>query len=497
MLERGGSAVDAAIAGLLCNGVVNPQSMGIGGGKAMGIPGEIAGYWEAHLKFGKLPWAELFQPAIELCINGSTVQPPLAKSLQSKKEQILAEPTLRDIFTQPGGKDVLKEGDTMYRQQLGETLQKIAENGANVFYNGSVSKDLLADLSQPDGINSPITAKDLSSYRYSIHSIRRGSKVLHTTNVPSSGPVLGFILNAMKEFYPNKSEIPFGNWSRSDQGLFFHRLTEVYKHAYGRRSFLGDPKFVSDNVDHRQTLNSLGDPRFARFIKSQINDSSTYEDLAYYGARSGATEPRDSGTAHLSVVSPDGVAVAVTSTINTAFGAMFRSTRTGIIMNNEMDDFANPGPNSWGQEALENQQNNNLPEPGKRPMSSMCPSVIVGRDSGQIQAVIGGAGGTKIITAVSQVPTAATVLLLSEIGGMDLLAATEFRRLHHQLLPKEIMFESDFPRDILEELESRGHTTKQYNSFPGSVVVSVHKDINSTWLGVFDPRKLGEVDGID
>lgn len=209
---------------------------------------------------------------------------------------------------------------------------------------------------------------------------------LYTTPLPSSGALLVFILNVMSDLYTNNVEV------------LWHRVVESYKHAFGLRTHLGD--FENDPEMYntvKETFDKLLSKDFAQAIRSTIYDDKTFNNMDYYGAN--FTNEEDHGTANTAVIAENGDAITVTSTINNYFGAKVRSRRTGIILNDEMDDFSTPGVvNSFGVPASPA----NFIQPGKRPMSSMCPAIILDR-AGSVQLVVGAAGGTKITTAVATV----------------------------------------------------------------------------------------------
>lgn len=213
-----------------------------------------------------------------------------------------------------------------------------------------------------------------------------GGYKLYTTPLPSSGALLAFILNVMSDLYTE------------NRPVYWQRVIETYKHAYGQRTNLGD---MENEPDMFETINStfsnLISQEFADKIRELIFDDKTFDDVSYYGANFTVVE--DHGTANMAVLAANGDAIAVTSTVNNYFGAKVRSTRTGIILNDEMDDFSTPGViNSFGVPASPA----NYIKPGKRPMSSMCPAIILD-EQGNVRMLVGAAGGTKITTSVAAV----------------------------------------------------------------------------------------------
>lgn len=509
-LYDGGTAVDAAIATLLCEGVVVAHSMGIGGGfvatiykrfdakvetviaresapaaahkdmfigetsvtgaRAVAVPGEILGYWELHKRYGRLPWKSLFQPTIKLCKEGHFVSKYLAAALKKEEERIRAEPSMAEVFVKPDN-SLYKEGDFLKRPTLAMTLERIADNGADEIYGGGeTGKMLVKDIQNMGGI---ITEEDLKNYKVEwgnehVEAKITGGYKLYTTPLPSSGAVLAFILNVMNGLYTD------------NQDIYWHRVIETYKHAYGQRTNLGDlenepddPKMIKD------TFENLISAKFAQKIRELIRDNETFTDMLYYGAN--FTNEEDSGTANMAVLAPNGDAVTVTSTINNYFGAKVRSSSTGIILNDEMDDFSTPGVvNSFGVPASPA----NYIHPGKRPLSSMCPSIILDGD-GNVRLLVGAAGGTKITTAVAQ--TIIKYLILNE----SLHQAVNDGRLHHQLAPMKVIIESKVPDKIVKYLKSVGHEIEispEGTGFAALTAIGMRSSIPEPY---YDSRRVG------
>ncbi|XP_054713854.1 scoloptoxin SSD14-like isoform X2 [Uloborus diversus] len=516
ILQEGGSAVDAAIAALICDGVVNPQSMGIGGGFLMtvyiresntsfvvdaretapktasqnmfdsnstlsqfgglsiAIPGEVKGYWVAHQKFGKLPWKTLFQPSVKLCNEGFKVSRHLASKLQKLRERILADNSMRLEFFNNETQDILKEGEVLKRPVLGTTLNKIAEKGADILYTGELKDQLVEDISKCGGI---ITAEDLTNYKA---VIKPSAKVqlngpvklmLHTVPTPGSGLILSFILNVLSHY--NMTADNFTN--TDDAALMYHRIIEAFKFGFAHRSHLGDDAFV--NVT--EVLSNLQSKTYTENIWKQISDMETFP-VNHYKPLQVISD--DHGTAHVSVIAENGDAVSVTSTVNTYFGSLCRSSSTGIIFNNGMDDFSSPNITNYFDVPPSPA---NYIEPGKRPLSSMCPTIAVNNE-GDVHMVIGSAGGTRMITASAL--SIIRNLWLSE----DIKKATDAPRIHHQLLPNHLQFEDTFPKIYLDKLEDFGHITTKENQ--GSIFLGIVKE-NGKWQTNVDFRKGGSAEG--
>lgn len=491
MLTDGGSAVDAAIATLLCEGLLLPHSMGIGGGfvatiytrssrkvetviaresapaaahkdmfvgetsitgaKSGAVPGEILGYWEMHRRYGILPWKRLFEPSIKLAREGHVVSRYLAAAIQSKLENIKADPGLSAVFLNATG-DPHLEGDYMKRPALADTLERIAENGAKEFYDGGeTGRKFVEDIQKMGGI---ITEQDLRDYTVRWESDGHvsahvsGTYTLYSTPMPSSGPVLAFILNLMADLYTD------------NEPIYWQRVVEAFKHAYGQRTNLGD--MYADPVSAASinaTLEEMLKPEFLESVRKLIHDNSTSEDYLYYGAN--FTVEEDHGTAHMNVLATNGDAVSITSTINNYFGSKVASTQTGIILNDEMDDFSTPGViNGFGVPASPA----NYIYPGKRPMSSMSPCIIVDQE-GNVRLLVGAAGGTRITTSV------AAVIMKYLLRKESLTAAVNNGRLHHQLAPMRVSYEQEVDSSVTDYLKQVGH--EMYEEPVGSSFAAV------------------------
>ncbi|KAI4497650.1 hypothetical protein M0802_007190 [Mischocyttarus mexicanus] len=481
ILEKNGSAVDATIASMICNGLVNMQSMGLGGGFLMtiydkatasayvlnardrapllanatmysgkpeeassigplsiAVPGEVAGYWEAHKRFGKLPWADLFQPSIELCEKGYTLSDIQYDGIGYNEKNIYKDPILNKLFIDPKTNKSVNIGSIIKHDTLCETLRIIAKENATVLYNGTLGETVVEDLQKRGSI---ITMEDFNAFRATwekpVEEKFSNGVQLFTPGTPGSGSLLSFILNIFDDFQ-------FTSESLSDFNstiLTYHRMLETYKYAYALRGNMGDKDFV-DMTE----------------IRMKIQDAKTWNDPKHYGA-SINSNIEDHGTAHLSVLAQNGDAVSVTSTINFYFGSGVTSERTGILFNNAMDDFGIPfKTNYFGVPPSPN----NYIEPGKRPMSSMVPSILVD-ENGDVKLVVGASGGTKITTAVSQV--IAKILWM----GNTVKEAVDAPRIHHQLFPAEVAYEYGVPKQVIDGLKNLGYKTSRYRK-RGSVV---------------------------
>ncbi|KZC06406.1 PREDICTED: gamma-glutamyltranspeptidase 1-like [Dufourea novaeangliae] len=437
------------------------------GGLAIAVPGELRGYWEAHQKYGKLPWSELFEPTISLCATGSRVNNYLATYLSNKESMIRAESSLAEILINPATNAPWKVGDRIKRPRLAETLKLIAKHGPWIFYNGTIGDQLVEEIQAAKGI---IDRADLRDYRAKWKKpieTKLGNLTIITAPPPGSGPILAFIMNILRGFVPVY-----------DEGITWQRFVEAFKWGYARRTELADPDFVP-SVD--LLVENLTSIEYAETIREKIKDYQTSNDPKHYGAVTAT--PEDSGTSHVSVLAPDGSAVSVTSTINQVFGAMLRSKSTGIIFNDEMDDFSSPNiTNGFDLPASPA----NFIRPGKRPMSSMTPTIVVD-ESRNVRLVIGAAGGTKITTGV------VIGMVLNLWSGYNIKQAIDAKRIHHQLLPMNVQNEKGFTPIVLNYLSNIGHNVTTFTGI-GSAITAVSKEDGKLFASS-DFRRQGKTAG--
>ncbi|XP_077508976.1 scoloptoxin SSD14-like isoform X3 [Amblyomma americanum] len=516
IFRKGGKTVDAAIATLLCMGVVIPHSMGIGGGfiatvysrssqeaqaliaremapaaasrdmfveekqkslwggLAVGVPGELRGYeaLHRHLK-GSLPWKELFTDAIRLARYGFPMGAHLANALREpRKADPKMEEHIRRVFSDPETGELLAEGELVTQKDLANTLEAIAENGPDYFYNGEFAEKLVQQVQDNGGA---LTLQDLSDYAVRweepVKAHFQGGLTMFSAPPPGSGAVLAYILGIMDAFRPSDGS------RLKDDVVTLHRFAEACKFAYARRALLGDPNFV----DCRQLIRNMTSQEFAADARFKIDDTRTFSEFQRYGFVN-ETQPPDTGTAHATFWGEDGDVIAVSSTVNYYFGSMLR-TSEGVVLNNQMDDFSTPGTRNFYGVAPSRA---NFIEAGKRPMSSMAPVVIVD-DRGDVQLALGGTGGAKITSGI------ALVIMRTLWQNNSIKQAIDFPRLHHQLIPNQLMVESYFPKAYVAELEKLGHKVT-YPKGRFSIMMGIHRRGGRLYANS-DFRKGGTVDG--
>lgn len=518
ILLKNGSAVDAAIAAMFCNGLLNQQSMGLGGGFFMtvyikseekaytvnaretapaaatedmfhgnyhkaskgplsvGVPGELRGLWTAYKRWGKLPWESLLAPTLEICNNGFVMSKAMYDGLESAPF-IKNDPQLSKQYYNPAKGQFHRPGTTVKPSEaLCNTLHRIAEKGGDELYNGSLANDFVEDLNR---VGSIITADDLKNYEAKIVEplvVHLGNgDILHAPPPPSSGVILVNILNILQGYNFTSKSIN----TTDDKILTYHRILEAFKYSYATRTKLGDPLFL----DLKELIQNVTSSEYGASIRLRINDTATSNNTDTYGATQ-YNKP-DAGTAHISIIGINGDAVSVTSSINFYYGAGFTTHTTGIVMNNVMDDFSSPGiTNYFGLQPSPA----NFIAPGKRPLSSMSPSIITDQN-GNAKMVIGASGGTKITTAV------ALVTMRKLWFGQTIKQAVDEARIHHQIFPMIAEYEYGITEDILEGLRKKGHGMVRYRG-RGSIVCGLYRNRTGIYANA-DFRKGGDVAGMD
>jgi gamma-glutamyltranspeptidase/glutathione hydrolase len=435
------------------------------------VPGVVAGLAEAHLRWGTRPWADLLAPAIELAEDGFTISSWNAETLARRAGDLVADPGTAELFVRDGVP--LSEGDRLVQPELARTLRRIADNGAEGFYRGPTAEAVVRTVRQAGGV---MDAEDLATYtpalREPVRGTYRGYRVTSFPPPSGGGVVLLQILGMLERF--DLAASGFGS------SLTVHRMAEAARRAYADRSrWLGDPEFFETPVD------ALLDPDYLDSRADTIKDRKATRSRKIAPGRLPVAPAAE--TTHVSVADPDGGAVAMTITLNQWFGAAMVADGTGVVLNNEMDDFAlAPGiPNLYGLVGGEA----NAPAGGKRPLSSMTPTIVETPDPRTRPfLVLGSPGGSTIISAVLQV----VVNVIDH--EMPLQAAVNARRFHHQWLPDRIDHEPRaFPADVVKALEARGHELRPTGEIANVSAIGLAED--GAWLGAADPRREGRAVG--
>lgn len=427
--------------------------------QAIGVPGTVAGLTKALEQWGSLPLAEVMQPAIELAEKGYEVSPTMAKLLQVEKDNLGKWPTTKAIFF--NGEEPLTTGDTLVQKNLANSLKLIANEGADAFYKGAIADEIVRDQQAHDGL---ITKEDLANYeaveREVVRGDYRGYEIV-SMPLPSSGGIhIVQMLNALEHIPIKESGV--------NSAKTISLIAETMKRAYADRSeYLGDSDFVK--VPTKQ----LTSKDYAKSIAETVLEGNI---TPAQEIKPGDLTPYESDqTTHYSVVDKEGNAVAVTYTLNLNFGSGIVAGNTGILMNNEMDDFSSkPGvPNAFG---LIGGKANAI-EPNKRPLSSMSPTMVL--KDGKPWLVTGSPGGARIITTVLQ------QIINAVDFGMNPAAATNTPRFHHQWLPDELRLELGFSPDTVQLLEDAGYKVSIKPSMGRTQTIQI---IDGTMYGYSDPR---------
>jgi gamma-glutamyltranspeptidase/glutathione hydrolase len=509
VLRRGGNAVDAAVAVGFALAVTLPQAGNLGGGGfmivhdartgenvaidyrekapgraardmfldaagnadskksqysglAVGVPGTVAGLALALDRYGTMNLADVIAPAIRLAEEGVLVTPDLSDSLKASAEEIKAWPSSTRIFFKEGGVPH-EPGETLRQTDLAKSLRQVAEGGPDAFYKGEIARLIAEQMARDGGL---ITLEDMAGYQAVVREPVRGSYRGHeviSMPPPSSGGVhIVQILNILEGF-------PIGYLGHNSAEAV-HLMAEAMKLAYADRSeYLGDSDFVD------VPIRGLTSKQYAEALRQKIN--------ANRATPSATIKPNDpipyesDQTTHFSVVDKDGNAVANTYTINFSYGTGLVAEGTGILLNNEMDDFsAKPGvPNAYGLIGGDA----NAVEPGKRPLSSMSPTIVL--KDGKPFIVTGSPGGSRIITTVLQ------VIMNVVDHGMNIAEASEAVRVHHQWLPDELRVEEGLSPDTIRLLDGKGHSVR-IQPVMGSTH-SIMRREDGSLFGASDPRR--------
>ncbi|EEZ1444486.1 gamma-glutamyltransferase [Escherichia coli] len=433
---------------------------------ASGTPGTVAGFSLALDKYGTMPLNKVVQPAFKLARDGFIVNDALADDLKTYGSEVLPNhENSKAIFWKEG--EPLKKGDKLVQANLAKSLEMIAENGPDEFYKGTIAEQIAQEMQKNGGL---ITKEDLAAYkaveRTPISGDYRGYQV-YSMPPPSSGGIhIVQILNILENFDMKK----YGFGSADAMQI----MAEAEKYAYADRSeYLGDPDFV------KVPWQALTNKAYAKSIADQIDINKAKPSSEI---RPGKLAPYESNqTTHYSVVDKDGNAVAVTYTLNTTFGTGIVAGESGILLNNQMDDFsAKPGvPNVYGLVGGDA----NAVGPNKRPLSSMSPTIVV--KDGKTWLVTGSPGGSRIITTVLQ-------MVVNSIDyGMNVAEATNAPRFHHQWLPDELRVEKGFSPDTLKLLEAKGQKVALKEAMGSTQSIMVGPD--GELYGASDPRSVDDL----
>ena len=510
ILRRGGNAVDAAVGVAFALAVVLPEAGNLGGGgfmlvhlaeqdrtialdyreiaplgatrdmylkpdgsvdheeldhgaKSVGVPGTVAGLAYALEHWGTLRWWQVLDPAIALADKGFVLNPTQAASLGMGRERLLLNEEARRVYLEPDGKAPAMGTRRRYTD-LARTLKALKAGGPQAFYRGDIGNKVVSDVQRLGGV---LTMEDLAQYRVTerepVRGSYRGFEVVSMPPPSSGGVHLVQMLNILEGWDIGRMGVD------SAQGV--HLMTEAMRRAYADRSeYLGDPDFVEVPVA------ALTSKDYAAALRDSIDPDRATPSARVKPGEIGPYESRQ--TTHFSVMDRHGNAVANTYTLNWSYGSGIVARGTGILLNNEMDDFsAKPGePNVYGLIGGEA----NAVAPRKKPLSSMTPTMLM--KDGKVFLVTGSPGGSQIITSVLQV-------IVNVIDhGLNIQSATNAPRFHHQWWPDELDVEGTFPTDTARLLGAKGHTVAQVPPI-GTTQTILYWD--GVFQGAADPRRGG------
>ena len=434
------------------------------GGQAVGVPGTVAGFWKAHQRFGKLPWEELVNPAIKLAEEGFLPAKILVDDIQSMKDWFKDKTNFSKYFLSINASENFKQ------PELANTLRRIAKFGADDFYSGETAKLIVEQMKESDGL---ITMEDLNSYeavwREPLRSNWRNYEVI-SAPPPSSGGFAIIQLLKMKDYLDH-----FFSGLEHNSAQYIHLVAEMEKRVFADRAeYLGDPDFF--DVDIEKLISEEYIAR--RALEVNPNAISSLESVD-----PGLESP---DTTHYSIVDQWGNAVSNTYTINWNYGSGVVVEGAGFLLNNEMDDFsAKPGvPNIFG--VVGNVANEIQPE--KRMLSSMSPTILL--KDGNVEMVLGTPGGSTIFTSVFQ-----TIVNIMDFD-MSPYEAIESTRFHHQLLPPDEITYNGFtignplPKETISQLGEKGYKAIPHDYDFGDVQVIMRED--ESWIAASDPRDRGD-----
>ena len=523
ILKKGGNVVDAAVATAAALTVVRPESCGVGGGGfmviwnaktkkavaldyrerapkaatrgmylkarrvvglkpsqrghlAVAVPGTIAGWVYANKHYGKLDLKTVLAPAIRLATKGVIVDRTMRKVQDDMVAGFMINPQRKENFAAIyklylNNGTLWKKGDRFHSPQ-GKLLERVANHGHAGFYKGEVADAIVAEMKRGGGI---ITKADLAKMQPVVRKSLRGTfdgRTILSMPPPSSGGVA--ILQMLNTISAYEKRIGKRITTKHNSPAYIHLVTEAMKHAFADRAeYLGDADFAKVPVD------KLISAKYAATLARKIDPAKTFPPK-YYGRFQPVT---DGGTSHFSVIDAAGNAVACTETINLRFGSWVVEPKFGIVFNDEMDDFAaEPGkPNAFGLM----QSEANAIQPGKKPLSSMSPTIVIGKDGKAILAV-GASGGPRIISSTLQVML--NVLRFDK----SVKDSIDSPRFHHQWLPDRIYLEDAIYKSRRDSLTKLGHKTTRRNGLAATQAV---KRTKHGLTAASDPRKYGRPAG--
>ena len=514
IMKRGGNAVDAAIAVAFALEVTHPAAGNLGGGgfmmirlkngkstaidyremapaaatrnvyldkngnviegeggsiegyRASGVPGTVRGMELALKKYGshRLSWAQLIEPARALAANGITVTYNLARGLRGAKDYLSKYPETKRIYLKNG--QLYNEGELFRQPELAATFARLQSGGPNEFYEGQTARLIVEDMKRHNGL---ITMADMRGYvakeREPLRGTYRGHQVISMPPPSSGGAVLIEMLNILEGYDLKKMD-----WASSDR---YHLMTEAMRRAFADRAeYMGDTDFV------KVPIAGLIDKKYATQLRSTIDSDHASSSLQVKAGKPVGYESEE--TTHFTVVDAEGNAVANTYTLNNSYGSAVVAKGTGLLMNDEMDDFAaKPGtPNLYGLI----QGERNAVAPRKRPLSAMTPTFVL-RQDGDLWFTVGSPGGPTIINTVLNVITNVVDY------GMNMQEAIDAPRIHHQWLPDELVFEPyGLSGDTQNALLRRGHKLAKPRTLGDCEGIMIEEKTGMR-LGSVDPRR--------
>ena len=515
VMRRGGNAIDAAIAVAFALAVTHPAAGNLGGGgfmiirlkngkttaidyremapaaatrniylnkdgnlirgeggslvgyRAAGVPGTVRGMELAHKKYGsgKLSWAQLIEPARRLAAEGFIITYSLARSLRGSDDYLSQYPETKRIYLNNG--NFYDEGNLFRQPELAATFSRLQSGGPNEFYQGETARLIAADMKRNNGL---MTLEDLRGYlakeREPVRGSYRGYEIISMPPPSSGGAVLIEMLNILEGYQLNKMD--------SASSERYHFMAEAMRRAFADRAeFMGDADFVSVPVV------GLIDKSYASKLRATIDADRASTSAEVRAGQPAGYESED--TTHFTVVDAEGNTVANTYTLNNSYGSAATVKGTGILLNDEMDDFAaKPGtPNMYGLI----QGERNAVAPRKRPLSAMTPTLVL-RKNGSLWFTVGSPGGPTIINTVLCVITNVID------HGMDIQQAIDAPRIHHQWLPDQLVFEPyGLSGDTQRALASRGHVLVDKPRYLGDAEGIMIEERTLIRLGATDPRR--------